>query len=162
MNPIDIILAIFLLLAIIQGIRKGFVVQVASLLAIVVGVWAAFKFSSLLADLLAPHIDAARQMVMVVAFIILLVVVIVVIRLLGKLLKGVLKIILLGWLDKLLGVIFALLKMGLILGVIICIFDCLNSNLQMVSSETLGSSVLYQTIREAVSSVFPYLKELIN
>lgn len=162
MNPIDIILAIFLLLAIIQGIRKGFVVQVASLLAIVAGVWAAFKFSSLLADLLAPHIDAARQMVIVVAFIILLVVVIVVIRLLGKLLKGVLKIILLGWLDKLLGVFFALLKMGLILGVIICIFDCLNSNLQMVSSETLGSSVLYQAIREAVSSVFPYLKELIN
>ena len=80
--------------------------------------------------------------------------------LLGKLLEGILNLVMLGWVNKLFGVIFAFLKTALITGLIIMVFNSINASLELVSAETLSESVLYTPLKNFADSVFPYLKEL--
>ncbi|MBR6054765.1 MAG: CvpA family protein [Bacteroidales bacterium] len=161
MQTIDIILAICFVPAIIRGISKGFLEQAASLIALFLSVWMAFRFSSLAADWLRPRIEIQDTLLNVIAFVLVLVVVSIATVLLGKLLSKLVKVVMLGWLDKLLGVVFALLCTAVILGVLIVSFDTLNTKFQMVSPERLDSTVLYSSLRSISWFLFPYLKELI-
>ena len=47
MNPLDIILLICFLPAVIRGLSKGFLEQAICLVGLFVSVWAAFRFSEL-------------------------------------------------------------------------------------------------------------------
>ena len=80
--------------------------------------------------------------------------------LLGKILEASIKIILLGWLNKLLGLVFSLFKYVLVIGLLIILFDSINGKFSLVSDEFLDSSFLYSGIRSISWSVFPYLKSL--
>ena len=161
MQTIDIILAICFVPAIIRGISKGFLEQAAALIALFLSVWMAFRFSSVAAEWLRPRIELQETLLNVIAFILVLAVVSVATVLLGKLLSKLVKVVMLGWLDKLLGILFALLCTAVILGVLIVSFDALNTRFQMVSPERLDSTVLYSSLRSAAWFLFPYLKELI-
>jgi membrane protein required for colicin V production len=97
----------------------------------------------------------------VLSFSFIFLVVYLILLLLGKLAQNLVKVVMLGWLDKLLGMTFALLKMLLVLGLVIICVDAINSTLSLIPSETLDDSVLYHPIKSAADVVFPYLKELI-
>ena len=121
----------------------------------------ALRFSAVAAEWLRPRIELQETLLNVIAFILVLAVVSVATVLLGKLLSKLVKVVMLGWLDKLLGILFALLCTAVILGVLIVSFDALNTRFQMVSPERLDSTVLYSSLRAAAWFLFPYLKELI-
>ena len=111
--------------------------------------------------LFPPRLEVSDTIVSVLAFVLILIAVSVAMVLLGKLLSKFLKVVMLGWLDKLLGVVFALLCTALVLGVLIVSFDALNTKFAIVSVEKLEGSVLYTALRSASWFVFPYLKELV-
>lgn len=161
MNIIDIIILCCCIPAVIHGVSKGFVSQAYSLLALVLGVWLSFKFAEIVGDYLSAFLEVSPAMLHIIAFALILVVVMLLITLAGKAVTKVLKIVMLGWLDKLLGVVFALIKALLIVGLVVIIFDAINTKLPFVSSETIEGSVLYRPIKDIADMVFPYLKELI-
>lgn len=162
MNVLDIILLICFVPAIITGIRKGFIAQVISIISIVAGVWLSFRFSELLTGWLSQWIHTSHALLQIIAFIIILIVVILAFTALGKLLEATIKIILLGWLNRLLGVIFAILKYVLIIGLILVAFDWINSELGLVRESVLDSSVLYRPLINAADTIFPYFKGLLS
>lgn len=162
MNVLDIILLICFVPAIITGIRKGFIAQVISIISIVAGVWLSFRFSELLTGWLSQWIHTSHVLLQIIAFIIILIVVILAFTALGKLLEATIKIILLGWLNRLLGVIFAILKYVLIIGLILVAFDWINSELGLVRKSVLDSSVLYRPLINAADTIFPYFKGLLS
>lgn len=161
MNIIDIILLICFIPAVIQGIRKGFISQVISIISLVLGIWMSARFASLVSTWLAQWITASGQILEIVAFALILVVVFLVLGALGKLLEATIKLIMLGWLNKLLGVVFALLKTGLIVGLVIMAFSSLNATFGIVKPETLSQSVLYTPLKDIANDVFPYLRDMI-
>ena len=160
MNTVDIVILICLVPAVIQGLVKGFVTQAAGLLGVILGVWCSFHFSEMVSEWLAPHISASAQVLHIIAFTVILIAVILVLALLGRALKGILKFAMLGWVDKLLGVVFGLLKAGLILGILVMLFDSVNTQFSWVNEETLSGSVLYPIVKDITYTVFPYLKSL--
>lgn len=162
MNVLDIILLICFVPALITGIRKGFIAQVISIISIVAGVWLSFRFSELLTGWLSQWIHTSDALLQIIAFIIILILVILAFTALGKLLEATIKIILLGWLNRLLGVIFAILKYVLIIGLILVAFDWINSELGLVRKSVLDSSVLYRPLLNAADTIFPYFKELLS
>ena len=85
----------------------------------------------------------------------------IVLGLVGRFLEGILNLVMLGWLNKLLGVAFAFIKTALIVGLVIMFFTSLNNNLHIVSEEVLAQSVLYGYLKNLAYTVFPYLKSLI-
>ncbi len=161
MNILDIILLICFIPALVQGFRKGFISQVIAIISIIAGVWMSARFASVACGWLSQYIQGSEQVLKVVAFALIFIVVIAVLAVVGKLLEGTIKLVMLGWLNRLLGVAFSLLKAGLIIGLIIMAFCSLNNTFQFVSEETLNSSVLFPPLKDTAYTVFPYLKEML-
>lgn len=162
MNILDIIILICFIPAVINGLRRGLVAQVVSIISIILGVWLSFRFSSMLGKWLAQWFGGVSSEILDIAsFTVILIVVIFALFAVGKIIEASIKIIMLGWLNKLLGLVFALLKCALILGLVIIMFNSVNSNFHIVKESTLSGSVLYPPLKDAAYSVFPYLKELL-
>lgn len=160
MNILDIILLLCFIPALLQGLRKGFISQAISIVAIIVSVWLSFEFATLLSEWIAQWITASDQVLKIIAFAIILIGVSVGIHTLGRMLEGVFNFILLGWLNKLLGAIFSLLKVGLIVGLVIMAVSSLNNTFHIIPEEILSGSVIYPPLKEMAYTVFPYLKEM--
>ncbi len=161
MNILDIILLICFIPSLIQGFRKGFISQAIAIISLILGVWMSARFADLVGAWIGQYIQGSEQVLKLIAFVIILIAVIVGLALLGKLLEQMIKLIMLGWLNKLLGVVFALLKAGLIIGLIIMAFCSLNDTFHFVSEEFLNSSVLFNPLKDIADNVFPYLRDMI-
>lgn len=161
MQTVDIILLLCFVPAIVQGIRKGFIHQAAGLLSVILGIWMSFRFSGPVCTWLQPYLSVSEQVLHVIAFVLILVLVVIVLSLIAKLLESLVKTVMMGWLDKLLGLVFSLLKAGLVIGLLLMLFNTLNLRLHLVSEEVLEQSVLYGPLKEAAYTVFPFLKDLL-
>ena len=160
MATLDIILLICFIPGIIRGLSKGFLEQALALAGVVVSVWAAFRFSSLVCTWLKPYVDVSETTLNVISFALILVVISLGVVLLAKLLTKVAELAMLGWLDKTLGLVFALAVNALVIGVFIILFDTVNLKFGLVKPEVLEDSVVYTTLRDLCYFVFPYLKGL--
>ena len=152
MNIIDII---------IRGFSKGFVDQAYSLVALIAGVWLSFKFSGALGDWLVSFADLPAGVLHLIAFAVILLAVMFLVHLAGNVVEKLLKFVMLGWLNKLLGIVFAIIKAVLVVGLVIILFDALNNTIPLVKETSLSESILYQPVKDIANTVFPYLKELI-
>ena len=161
MNIVDIILLICFVPALVQGLRKGFISQVIAIISIIAGVWLSVQFASPVTAWLAQYIQGSEQVLKVVSFALIFIAVAAGLAILGKLIEGTVKLIMLGWLNRLLGVIFSLIKAGLIVGLVIMAFCSLNNTFNFVSEETLSQSVLFPPLKNMAYTVFPYLKDLL-
>ena len=161
MNTVDIILLIALVPAVISGISKGFIHQVFSLVGMVLSVWVAFKFTNTVSAWIGPLLEVNKTVLWVISFIIIVAAVILLVNLLGNLAEKLVKVVMLGWLDKLLGVVFAVIKAALAIGVAVLLFDAVNDKLSLVDNEVLSGSVLYTPLHDAAQLIFPYLKTLL-
>lgn len=161
MSTPDIIILICFLPAIISGIMKGFIEQAVALVSLILGAWLAFKFSTVVSGWLQPYFEVSETVLNVISFAVIMVAVVLVLFVLSKILTGVTKLVMLGWLDRLLGLVFALMKAGLLIGIAIILFDTLNVKFEFVEEKVLDESVLYAPIRDIAYVIFPYLKELL-
>lgn len=134
---IDFIYLTLLIVALIKGYSKGIVVALCSVLAVIAGLVAALKLSDRLAEVLFSHqaILAARWAPLV-SHILVFTIVVILVRLLAKVIKKSLKMVLLGWADRLAGA----LLYGLILTVICSAFLWLGTKMTLLKTETLTAS----------------------
>lgn len=161
MNVLDIILLICFIPAVIQGIRNGFIAQVISIAALILGVWASARFTPEVSTWLAQYITVSDQVMKVISFTAILLMSFLVLALIGKFLEATFKLVMLGWLNSLLGAVFSLIKAGLVIGLVIMAFCSLNNTFDFVSEEVLNESVLFPPLKKMAYTVFPYLKELL-
>ena len=161
MNIVDIILLICFVPALVQGLRKGFISQVIAIISIIAGVWVSARFTASASTWLDQYIEGSEQVLKVISFALIFIAVIAVLAILGRLLEGTVKLIMLGWLNRLLGMVLSLVKAGLIVGLVIMAFCSLNNTFSLVSEEVLNESVLFPPLKNMAYTVFPYLKELL-
>ena len=157
MNIFDIIIAALLLFALVRGFMKGFFAEVASLVAIIAGVYVAIHYAHYLEFYLgnSDSISWSNETNSIVAFAITFLVVVIVIIFIGKMLTKIADIAALGMLNKLLGAIFGALKIALILSVIFTFFGRLNNTIPFLKQETLNESLLYSPIKQIAPALFP-------
>lgn len=148
--------------SLLQGLFKGFTEQVIAIIAIIAGTWAALKFTDLVCNFLQPYLGAPASFLKILVFIMMLVLVILLFKLLGKLVKASINFVTLGWLDRLLGAVFGLLKAAIVLGILTVLFTSLNNTFHLVGEETLSRSPIFIHLRDASLAVLPYLKNLIS
>ena len=158
MATLDIILLICFIPGIIRGLSKGFLEQALALAGVVLSVWAAFRFSGLVCTWLKPYAALSETTLNVVSFALILIVMSLLVLLVAKLLTKVVEMAMLGWVDKILGLVFALVVNALVIGVFIVLFDTVNLKFNLVKPEVLDGSIVYTTLRDVCYFVFPYLK----
>ncbi len=161
MTILDIILLLCFVPAIVSGISKGFVSQAVQVVAIILGAWAAFHFSSGICSWLSQYLTIDQTVLKVIAFVLVIIVISIILNLLGNALTRLLHALSLGWFNGILGVLFGIIKVGIILGLLIMVFEGLNSSLQLVGSASLDDSKVYVMLRDLTETVFPYLKGLV-
>lgn len=161
MQVFDIIVLALFIPVFIRGIRKGFVTQAVALVALILGVWLSYHFSGTVSGWLRPCLDVSPQILQIIAFLVILVGVILGLTLLGKVLLGLVKLVMLGWLDKMLGVVFATLQYVLAAGLLVLLFDTLNTRFEFVPQARIDQTLFYRPLKDIADAVFPYLKELL-
>ncbi|WP_274476420.1 CvpA family protein [Mangrovimonas aestuarii] len=159
MNVLDIVLAALLLFGLVRGFIKGLFVEIASLVALVAGVYGAIHFSYFAGNMLIDYVNWDDNYVNIVAFAITFVVIVVVIALAGKALTKLADFAALGMLNKILGGVFGALKIALVLSVILIVFSKMNNTLPFVEEDELENSILYQPVKNLVTLVFPSFLE---
>jgi len=161
MNALDIVLLLLFIPGIIRGLSKGFLEQAVALVGIVISVWAAFKFLAPVSTLLQQYITIPETLLQVVAFLVILIVVSLVVLLLAKLLTKVVEMALLGWLNKTLGLVSSILITAVVLGVLIILFDTVNVKFELVKTDILSTSVMYNLLKDFGYFIFPFFKQLL-
>lgn len=155
MSVIDIILGALLVFGIIRGFMKGLFVEIASLAALVAGVYGAIHFSHYASDKLGDLVDWSEKYVNVAAFAITFFIIVLLVSLAGKAFTKLADFAALGILNKILGAAFGVLKIGFILSVVLIIFSHTNRNIEFVSQDKLNNSVLYSPVKELATLIFP-------
>lgn len=162
MAIIDIILLICFIPGIVSGISKGFIREVVETIAILIGAWAAFHFSSSVSAWLSESINMDPKLLQVIAFVLIIIVITLILKVLGTLLTKLLNAITLGWLNGLLGLAFGIVKVGLILGLLIMVFENLNSQFDLIKKGALDDAIVYNTIKDLSQQIFPYFKSFVS
>ena len=155
MNVFDIILAALLTFGFIRGLIKGLFVEVASLLALVLGIYGAIHFSYFAGNLLSAYVSWEERYITIVSFAITFALIVLVIALLGKMLTKIADFASLGILNKILGGVFGLLKIGLILSIVLLVFSKLNNTIPFISDDQKESSILYEPVKNLAPMLFP-------
>ena len=152
MGFIDIVFAVLLGFAAFKGLKNGLFVEFASVISFFIGIYIAVKFSYVVGGFIGDSKTAK-----VAAFIITLLLVVIGIHLLAKVFSGIASTLFLGWLNKLGGAFFALLKTTLLLGVVLSLFQKVNLNDTLVSKETQENSIFFNPILKTSEFMLPVL-----
>ena len=155
MNVFDIVIAALLIFGFVRGVMKGLFVEVASLAALIGGVYGAIHFSYFIGDFLKEAVSWDQEYVSLAAFAGTFITIIVTIALLGKMLTKLADFAALGVINKILGGVFGAIKIGLILSVVFIFFGKMNDTIPFVKKETLDESILYAPVRKIAPTIFP-------
>ncbi len=159
MNFVDFFLAIILLYGLVKGVWKGLFIEFASLISLLIGIYLAIKFSGLTANLIRDNFDTSTDYIEIIAFAITFIAVVIGIVLLAKVFTKIANFANLGWINRLLGGIFGLIKMIFILSVFLHFFHKINTSNTFISEEKLTESILYKPIVKTSEFVFPIISE---
>ena len=163
MNFIDIIIGGMIILGFTRGLMKGLFVEVASLVALVAGLYGAIHFSYFAGEFLVDSFPSwEEKYVNLVAFAITFIVILIAVTMAGKILTKVADFASLGILNKILGGVFGGLKMAVIAGAALVFFDRTNNTLEFVEEEKIQESALYEPVKEVGGIVFAYVLEETN
>lgn len=160
MGTIDLIILACFLPAVVIGLKDGIVRQIVALAALVLGLYLSVKFSATMGHWITERWHLEPFWVKVLSFSVIFIAVALVLNLLGKLLEKVIKITMLGWLNRLLGLVFALITTALIVGTLIYVLNSANGLLEFIPEERIAESRLYKPLLHLVETVFPHLKSL--
>jgi membrane protein required for colicin V production len=160
---IDILVAIALVMAIIKGFQKGFIIAVFSVLAFIAGIAAALKLSATVAAWLDTTTNIAVRWLPFLSFILVFIAVILLVRIGAKFIEGAITFALMGWLNKLLGVVLY----AVLYTVILSVFLFYTQQLNLFAAPTIRESVTYAyiipwapKIIDALGTVIPWFKDL--
>lgn len=154
MNYIDLILAIFLVWAAYKGFKNGLIIEVASLAALILGIFGAIKFSGLTADFLVEQFDLTTKYLSLIAFAVTFVIIIVLVHLLARILDKLVKAIALGFINRLAGIVFGIAKVAFILSIILVILNTIDRKAHFLPEEKIEGSALYGPISGLAPAIF--------
>jgi len=120
MNLFDIIVIVILGYCLIRGIFRGLVKELSSIIGVFGGFYAAYTYYPVLAKPLSKWIANAGYL-NILSFLIIFCGVFIIISILGIIINYLLKIVFLGWLDRVSGAMFGAMKGILIVSVLLIV-----------------------------------------
>ena len=158
MNWLDIVLAIILILAAIDGYRKGIILQTAGIIGLLLGIILGIRFSTALAGWL--NLGAAFAPIL--SFVIILLVTILAMWIVGNVVRKVFRLTGFGIVDRVGGIALGIIKIGLITCLLLGLFVNFNRTAKWVNPEVFSKSLLYKPLDRMSKAIFPYIIRATN
>ena len=140
---IDFTFAALLILAIIKGYQKGLIFAIFSIIAFIIGLAAALKLSAVVAAYLKESVSVSAKWLPFIAFALIFFLVVILVRLGGKLIEKTFQAVMLGWVNRIGGI---LLYAALYL-IILSIFIFYAEKLRLLQPAAIQSSQTYNFIQ---------------
>jgi membrane protein required for colicin V production len=160
---IDIVLAILLVLAVIKGFRRGLVLGIFSLLAIVIGLAAAIKLSAIVAGYIGQSVNVSDRWLPIISFIIVFFLVLLLVRLGAAFIQKSMEVAMLGWINRLGGILLYVV----IYIIVYSIFLFYGEQIHLLKPETIAESVTYPYIKpwgpkaiDALGWLLPFFRDM--
>lgn len=159
MNWIDLVIVIILVGSMITGFINGLIREAASLAALILGIWGAIKFTGFTAEKLYDFFDMTGHYVGIIAFLVTFGIIVVVIHFIGLLADKLADVANLGFVNRLLGIVFGLFKSVLIMSVFFVILNAIDARRPFLPKRTIEGSALYNPISDIAPVIFPIIGE---
>jgi membrane protein required for colicin V production len=160
---IDIIFAILILIAIIKGYRKGLIIAVFSIIAFILGLAAALKLSTAVAGYLQSNVDIPGKWLPFISFTVVFLVVSLLVNLGGKLIEKTFEMALLGWVNRIGGIVFFIMLYMIIFSVFLFYAE----KIHLFEDATIRSSTAYPFVKpwgpkvmDGLGRIIPIFKDM--
>lgn len=158
---IDILFAICLIIAILRGLQQGLIIAVFSFLAILIGLAAAIKLSTWVAGYFKGTLHVSAKWLPVLAFVLVYIAVSLLVIWAGRFLELMIDLTLMGWLNKLGGIVLY----SALYCIVFSVFLFYATQLHIFRFSVISSSVVYPVIQpwgsaaiDAIGGVIPFFK----
>jgi len=163
-HTLDIILLVPLLLGAYLGFKRGLLMELVGLIALILAILGAFKLLHTGIEFLNRYIPEYGNFVPFIAFVGIFIGILILINLLGHLTKKLMDLTLLGAFDYVAGAILGVFKWAFIISVILWLTTQININ---IPDKLTEDSFLYPyilnfapSVGKYVASVFPFADNL--
>lgn len=160
MNYFDIAISIPLIWGAYKGFKKGFIVEIASLIGLALGIYGSVRFSFMVTPYLKTMFDVSDKLITFIAFIVTFIAIVLVIFATARLIQKLITMVALGLVNRIAGALFGILKFGLIVGVVLYLTDMIDQKVPFISPTLKESSIVYHPLNNAVQKMVPALKAL--
>lgn len=160
---IDIVFIVLMVIAIVKGYRKGAIIAVFSLIALMAGLAAAIKLSVVTAAWMKDSLHVGAKWLPVIAFAAVFIAVVLLVRLGAGLLEKTAELALLGWANKIAGMLLYIAVYTVMLSVLLFYAE----KVSLVATGTIASSKVYSFIQplgpramNAIGTMIPVFKDM--
>ena len=157
-NFLDLLFCVLIVWAGYQGFRKGLIIELSTLVALIGGLYLGIKFSDLASNFIKDTVGFESEFLAIIAFSMIFVVVIVLVFWTGKNIERLLKLILLNFVNKLIGGVFGLLKGAIFIGAILTVITAYQDITRPLTGDVIEKSLLYRPLAKLSTTVIPALK----
>ena len=155
MNILDIVLIIPLLYGAWRAFNKGFIMALFTILALLIGLYAAFHFSDKVSHFISAQTDSMPKYLPAFSFLVLFLLVGACIYFGGKALEQVIKIAQLSLANKLLGAVLGLIKWAYFVGSFLVFINAVDLKEQFLNKELKTKSIIYPIVNGLILQSIP-------
>lgn len=160
---LDLILVVILILAAIKGFQRGLIVGIFSFIAVVIGLAAAIKLSTVVAGYIGQSIKVSDEWLPVISFAVVFIVVVLLIRLGANMIQKTVEISMLGWVNRLGGILLYVAIYVIVYSVVLFYAE----QIKLIQEDTIKKSATYSYIQplgpkviNGFASVIPIFKDM--
>lgn len=164
MSAIDIVLMVLLGIGAYHGYKAGFLLELFSLIAIVLGILGAFKLMGFAMVMLADRFTMNEKVLPYLAFGLVFLLIVIAVNIIGKVIKASIANEILGSIDGAAGALLGMLRTAFMLSITLWIVESLK--FKVLSGWTDGSWLYPMVANFApgltswVSRLFPFFKDV--
>lgn len=160
---LDLVFVIILVLAIFKGYRRGLIVGLFSFIAFIVGLAAAIKLSAIVAGYIGKAVNVSDQWLPIISFAVVFMLVVLLVRLGANLIQRTIEIAMLGWVNRLGGIILYAALYITIFSIVIFYAE----QVHLVKPQTIDKSITYSFVQpwgpkaiNGLGTVIPWFKDM--
>jgi membrane protein required for colicin V production len=162
MGTVDIVILVIVLAGALIGAFKGFISQFVSIASLVIGIWGASCFTPAAAGYLKGILKIGETSLHILCFAILLLAIIAICGLIGRGIEKIIHLSLLGWLNRVLGLVFATIKVVLVMSLITVLIGYMQKTWGVLPENIFSDSQLYPHLTDIADKLCPVLKSLVK
>ena len=136
---LDLVFVVILILAIYKGYQRGLIVGIFSFLAIIIGLAAAMKLSTVVAGYIGEAVKVSDEWLPVISFAVVFIIIVLLVRLGANAIERTAQVAMLGWVNRLGGIILYAALYITIFSVIVFYSE----QLHLIKQPTIDKSVSY-------------------
>lgn len=160
---LDLIYAVIIVLAVFYGYRRGLIVGLFSLVAVIIGLAAAMKLSIVAGIYISKVINVSEEWLPLISFIVVFILIVLLIRLGAKAIEKAIELAWMGWANKLGGIIFYAAIYTIVFSVLLFYAE----QMKWLQPEMINKSVTYSFVQpwgpkaiDGFGTIIPIFKDL--